>query len=210
MDDAPLRMYISDVYDNGKKDILRVYGKIEAGSVGVNDHVLLMPLGAKCKVKSVYHLEESVNFGCCGENVSVEVVGVPDIQLVSIGSALSSVSEPIHVTCRFRAKTFTWNMLRVPIISGQRFTLHMQCFEIPCNVTKLLRTLDKNGKLVRKKPRTITKNTLCAVEITTVRPICIEAKSDFPNLGRFVLRDRGVTVASGVVLKVLKEKRKRT
>jgi len=209
MDDSPPRLFVSDVYPH-KKDMIRVYGKISAGSIGVNDHVLLMPLNLRCTVKSVSLRDESVNFGCCGENVSVQIAGVPDPQLVKIGSAISSISRPIHVSPRFRAKIFTLNMLRNPVIAGQRFILHYQCFEIPCNVTKLLRLLDSStGKLKRKKPRTVTKNQLCAVVITTIRPICIEAKSDFPTLGRFVLRDRGVTIASGAVLKVLKEKKKR-
>ena len=91
---------------------------------------------------------------------------------------------PVPVSSRFRAKMYTLNTLRVPVLPGQRFTLHYQCFEIPCNVTKLLRLLDTStGKLKRKKPRTITKNQLCAVEITTTRPICIESKSNFPQSG---------------------------
>ena len=207
-DDSPPRLFVSDVYPH-KKDIIRVYGKIAAGSIGVKDRILLMPLNLRCTVKSVFLREEPVNFGAAGENVSVDLGGVPDPQLVSIGSVICSNTRPVPVSSRFRAKMYTLSMLRVPVLPGQRFTLHYQCFEIPCNVTKLLRLLDTStGKLKRKKPRTITKNQLCAVEITTTRPICIESKSSFPQLGRFVLRDRGVTVASGVVLKVLKRKKR--
>ena len=209
IDDSPPRLFVSDVYPH-KKDVIRVYGKIAAGSIGVKDRVLLMPLNLRCAVKSVFLRKEGVNFGAAGENVSIDLAGVPDPQLVSIGSVICSNTRPVPVSSRFRAKMYTLDMLRVPVLPGQRFTLHYQCFEIPCNVTKLLRLLDTStGKLKRKKPRTITKNQLCAVEITATRPICIESKSNFPQLSRFVLRDRGVTVASGLVLKILKKKKKK-
>ena len=46
-DDSPPRLFVSDVYPH-KKDLIRVYGKIAAGSIGVKDRVLLMPLNLRC------------------------------------------------------------------------------------------------------------------------------------------------------------------
>jgi len=44
------------------------------------------------------------------------------------------------------------------------------------------------------------------VRIVPVRPTVVEKHSDFPGLGRFAIRDMGITVAAGVVLDVVKAK----
>jgi elongation factor 1-alpha len=36
-----------------------------------------------------------------------------------------------------------------------------------------------------------------------LRPVCVEEYSDFPQMGRFAIRDMGITVAAGVVKKIL-------
>ena len=46
------------------------------------------------------------------------------------------------------------------------------------------------------------------VEITTTRPICVELFAENKQYGRITLRDKGVTIASGVVTKLLKNKAK--
>lgn len=44
---------------------------------------------------------------------------------------------------------------------------------------------------------------LASVELRTLRPICLERYEDSRALGRFVLRQKGETVAVGMVLEVL-------
>jgi elongation factor 1-alpha len=39
-----------------------------------------------------------------------------------------------------------------------------------------------------------------------VRPTVIEKQSEFPALGKFAIRDMGITVAAGIVLDVVKAK----
>lgn len=203
LDEKPLRLYVSDMVTGSGKNSVRVTGKIESGSVAQGDAVQLMPLGTIAKVKSVTILNEGpVSFGAAGESVDVVLADV-DEQLVTVGNVVCSVGHPVPVVKKFRAKLRTLSRLRCPIIAGQKFTLYMQCVEIPVNVTKLLRTFDTAGKLKKKHPRRITKNTICSVEITPIRPICLETYANFPQLGRFMLRDRGDTVAACVVLKIL-------
>ena len=38
--------------------------------------------------------------------------------------------------------------------------------------------------------------------IRPLRPLCIETFKDFPELGRFALRDMGTTIAAGIVREV--------
>ena len=50
--------------------------------------------------------------------------------------------------------------------------------------------------------RCLVKNTSAVVEVEVSRPICIELYSSFKDLGRFMLRSSGVTIAAGVVTEV--------
>ena len=40
------------------------------------------------------------------------------------------------------------------------------------------------------------------VKIQPLRPLCLESFGDYPQLGRFALRDMGTTIAAGVVKEI--------
>lgn len=46
------------------------------------------------------------------------------------------------------------------------------------------------------------KNSSAIVEIEVDRPVCLELYSNFKDLGRFMLRSSGTTVAAGLVTEV--------
>lgn len=50
--------------------------------------------------------------------------------------------------------------------------------------------------------RCLTKNSNAVVELELGRPICIELYKDFKDLGRFMLRYAGATIAAGLVTQV--------
>jgi translation elongation factor EF-1alpha len=80
--------------------------------------------------------------------------------------------------------------------------LHAACLELPCNVTRLLRTLDPAGHTAAVKPRLVPGGATAVVRIKLTRPAPLETAAEVPALGRFVLRYGGRTVATGAVLKV--------
>lgn len=56
--------------------------------------------------------------------------------------------------------------------------------------------------MVKRHPRCLPKNTSAVVEITLNRPVSLELYRDVKELGRFMLRSSGVTIAAGLVNKV--------
>eukprot|EP00939_MAST-03C_sp_MAST-3C-sp1_P000364 g364.t1 len=204
LDKKPFRLCLADVLaTSGSKTSATISGKIEAGSVARGDRLLVMPLGSVCRVKSiVLRGTGAVDFGAAGENVDLHLVEV-DPQLLEVGHVLCSVSRPISVARKFKAKIRTLQRLENAIMAGQCLTMHAQCVDVPVNVSKLLRTIDeKSGKTLKKRPRRLVKGTLALVEITLKKPLCMEAYADYPQLGRFVLRDGGKTVCAGAVEKI--------
>jgi elongation factor 1 alpha-like protein len=43
---------------------------------------------------------------------------------------------------------------------------------------------------------------LASVEVTSRRPLCVEPYSDSKTLGRFILRQKGTTLAIGMITEV--------
>ena len=53
--------------------------------------------------------------------------------------------------------------------------------------------------------RCLTKNSNAEVVIHTYKPVCVELYKDYKDLGRFMLRYGGETIAAGVVTEVSSE-----
>lgn len=72
-------------------------------------------------------------------------------------------------------------------------------------MSKLVSIVNKSsGEVIKKNPRFLTKNVTAIVEIKIkTRAVCLEAFKDSKELGRFMLRLGGNTVAAGIVLDIL-------
>lgn len=57
--------------------------------------------------------------------------------------------------------------------------------------------------MIKKNPRCLSNNSCAVVEIEVSRPICIEKYANFKELGRVMLRVAGVTIAAGLVTKIM-------
>jgi elongation factor 1-alpha len=70
----------------------------------------------------------------------------------------------------------------------------------------LISKLDpRTGQTIEQKPAFLKTGDGATVRFEPVHPISIEAYSDFPELGRFAVRDMGTTIAAGVVKEITKK-----
>lgn len=82
--------------------------------------------------------------------------------------------------------------------------LHHQSLVEPAIISKLISQLNKStGEVVKKHPRFLTNNTSAMVEIQVGRPIALEPFSECKELGRVMLRVGGVTIAAGLITRVI-------
>jgi len=51
----------------------------------------------------------------------------------------------------------------------------------------------------KKKPKFVKNGALVRCVLECAQPVCLELFSDFPQLGRFTLRDEGKTIAVGKI-----------
>lgn len=88
--------------------------------------------------------------------------------------------------------------------SVAQVVLHHQSLVEPAVVSKLISQLNKStGEIVKKHPRFLGNNTSAMVEIQVSRPIALELYSDCKELGRVMLRVGGVTIAAGLITKII-------
>ncbi|XP_067142522.1 HBS1-like protein isoform X1 [Centruroides vittatus] len=197
----PFRLSVGDVY-KGMGSGFSVSGRIEAGYVQTGDRVVIMPAGEAATVKGISIEENSVLQAFAGDHVGLSLLGA-DMNKITIGSIACDPNNPIQVTTRFQARIVVFG-IEVPITKGFPVILHYQSMSEQAVVKKLISQLHKStGQVVKKKPRCLTKNSSAIIELEVNRPVCLELYRDLRELGRFMLRCGGTTIAAGVVTDIL-------
>ena len=74
---------------------------------------------------------------------------------------------------------------------------------IACRFDELLVKIDRRtGKTLEENPKFIKSGDAAMVKFIPSKPMCVEAFTDYPPLGRFAVRDMRQTVAVGVIKSV--------
>merc|ERR1712059_10693 len=103
----------------------------------------------------------------------------------------------------FQARIVVFN-IDVPITKGYPVVLHYGCVAEQATVKRLVSLLNKSsGEVVKSKPRFLTGNCTALVEVVFSKPIPVELYKSNRELGRFMLRTGGHTIAAGVVTEIL-------
>lgn len=198
--DKPFRLCVSDVFKDQGSGFC-VTGKIEAGYIQTGDRILAMPPNETCTVKGITLHDEALDWSAAGDHVSLTVTGM-DIIKINVGCVFCDPKEPIRVCTRFRARILLFN-IEVPITQGFPVLLHYQTVSEPATIRKLISVLHKSsGEVLKKKPKCLSKGMNAIVEIQTQRPVPLELYKDYKELGRFMLRYVGSTIAAGVVTEI--------
>ncbi|XP_057594628.1 HBS1-like protein isoform X2 [Hippopotamus amphibius kiboko] len=198
--DKPFRLCVSDVFKDQGSGFC-VTGKIEAGYIQTGDRLLAMPPNETCTAKGITLHDEPVDWAAAGDHVSLTLVGM-DIIKINVGCIFCDPKEPIKVCTRFRARILIFN-IEIPITKGFPVLLHYQTVSEPAVIKRLISVLNKStGEVTKKKPKLLTKGQNALVELQTQRPVALELYKDFKELGRFMLRYSGSTIAAGVVTEI--------
>jgi elongation factor 1 alpha-like protein len=200
--DKPFRMSISDVF-KGATSGFCVSGRIEAGTLSVNDKVLVCPNKENAQVKTIQIDDMPCTNAFAGDQIAVTLSGI-DVANLSIGFIVCDPVNPIPLTTRIKARILVFNV-KAPITIGFPVVLHHQSLIEPATVVKLKAQLHKGtGEVLKKNPRCLGNNSCALVEIEFQRQICMERYADYKDLGRVMLRVAGVTIAAGVVTDIVK------
>ncbi|EIW61427.1 eukaryotic polypeptide chain release factor 3 [Trametes versicolor FP-101664 SS1] len=197
---APLMMPVSEKY----KDMgTIIVGKIESGHIRKGDSLLLMPNKNIVEVAAIHNeMEDEITSAMCGDNVRIRVRGVDD-EDISPGFVLTSPTNPIHAVRQFEAQLAILDHKSI-ICAGYSAVMHCHTLAEEVTLAALLHYFDKaTGRKSKKPPQFAKRGQKIVALIETTEPVCVERFVDYPQLGRFTLRDEGKTVAIGKITKLV-------
>ncbi len=198
--DKPLRLPVQDVFTITGHGTVPV-GRVETGKLKVGELVVFMPSGAKGEVKKIEMHHQELAEAIPGDNVGFNVKGV-EKKDIRRGEVVGPAAHPPTVAEEFTAQIV---VLEHPTAIAKGYTpvFHIHTTQIACTITEIIEKKDpKTGATQQKNPDFIKTGDVAIVRIKPMRPIVIEKFQEFPQLGRFAIRDMGQTVAAGVVLEV--------
>merc|ERR1712062_70884 len=196
--DKPLRLPLQDVYKIGGIGTVPV-GRVETGIIKPGMVITFAPNMLTWEVKSVEMHHESLPEAVPGDNVGFNVknVSVKDIKRGYVAS--DSKNNPAGAAQNFTAQVIVLNHPG-QICNGYSPVLDCHTAHIACKFNEIKEKVDRRtGKSTESNPKFIKSGDAGIVELVPSKPMCVEAFSGFPPLGRFAVRDMRQTVAVGVI-----------
>jgi elongation factor 1-alpha len=196
--DKPLRLPLQDVYKIGGIGTVPV-GRIETGVIKPGMVVTFAPSNVTTEVKSVEMHHEQLVEGVPGDNVGFNVKNVSVKEIRRGNVAGDSKNDPPMAAASFTAQVIVMNH---PGQVGAGYAPVLDCHtaHIACKFAELQEKIDRRtGKATETAPKFIKSGDSAIVKMIPSKPMCVEAFTDYPPLGRFAVRDMRQTVAVGVI-----------
>ncbi len=199
----PLRLPIQDVYTITGIGTVPV-GRVETGVIKPDMKVIFMPSNKIGEVKSIEMHHETLPQGLPGDNVGFNVRGIAKNE-IRRGDVAGPVDNPPMVAKTFTAQIMVLNHPSV-ITIGYTPVFHCHTAQVACRFVELQKKLDpRTGTVKEENPQFLKAGDAAIVKIEPTKPMVIEKAKDFPQLGRFAVRDMGATVAAGMCIDVEKK-----
>lgn len=199
----PLRIPIQDVYSITGVGTVPV-GRVETGVLKANQKVIVMPSGVTGEVKSIETHHTQMESAEAGDNIGFNLRGV-DKKSIKRGDVIGPVDNPPNAAKEFEAQII---IIHHPTAMAPGYTpvLHAHTAQVAATLSEFVAKIDpKTGGAVEEKPKFLKTGDAAIVRIKPVRPLAIETFKEFPEIGRFALRDMGTTIAAGVVKSIIEK-----
>jgi elongation factor 1-alpha len=199
----PLRLPVQDVYTITGVGTVPV-GRVETGLLKPDMKIVFMPSNKVGEVKSIEMHHEMLPQAAPGDNVGFNVRGIAKND-IRRGDVAGPVDNPPTVAKSFVAQIAVLNHPSVLTV-GYTPVFHCHTAQVACTFTELQKKLDpKTGQVKEENPQFLKTGDIAFVKITPTKPLAIETAKDFPQLGRFAVRDMGQTVAAGSIVSIEKK-----
>ncbi|MDO8627916.1 MAG: EF-Tu/IF-2/RF-3 family GTPase, partial [Candidatus Diapherotrites archaeon] len=198
--DKALRMPIQDVYNIKGVGVVPV-GRVETGMLKPNDKIIVAPLMKLGEIKSIEQHHEVLPQALPGDNVGLNVRGL-EKKDIKRGDVMGHQSNVPTVVEDFIAQIVVLNHpTAIPL--GYTPVFHLHTAQMSMSIVEIQKSLDpKTGQVKEENPKFLKTGDAAVVKIKPLQPLSCEEYKQFPQLGRFALRDMGQTVAAGIILSI--------
>jgi len=196
----PLRMPIQDVYTITGVGTVPV-GRVETGVMKPGDKVVFEPAGVSGEIKTIEAHHEQLPKAEPGDNVGFNVRGVGKKDIKK-GDVLGHPDNIPTVAEEFTAQIV---VLQHPSVMTVGYTpvFHAHTAQVACTFMELQKKLNPaTGEVKEENPDFLKAGDAAIVKIMPTKPMVIENVKEIPQLGRFAIRDMGMTVAAGMCIGV--------
>ncbi|MBI1829209.1 MAG: translation elongation factor EF-1 subunit alpha [Thaumarchaeota archaeon] len=196
----PLRIPVQDVYTITGVGTVPV-GRVETGVAKAGMKIIVMPSGALGEIKTIETHHTQMEYAEAGDNIGFNLRGIEKKDLKR-GDVIGTPDSPPSVAKEFRAQII---VIHHPTALAPGYTpvMHAHTCQVAATIVAFESKINpQTGAEEEKDPKFLKAGDSAIVRIRPVRPIPIETFQDFPELGRFALRDMGATIAAGVVKEI--------
>ena len=193
----PLRIPIQDVYTITGVGTVPV-GRVETGVAKAGMKIVVMPSGATGEIKTIETHHTQMESAEAGDNIGFNLRGI-EKKDIKRGDVIGTPDNPPNVAKEFRAQII---IIHHPtaIAPGYTPVMHAHTAQVAATIVAFESKINpQTGAEEEKDPKFLKAGDSAIVRIRPVRPLPIETFQDFPELGRFALRDMGATIAAGVI-----------
>ncbi|MBS7626069.1 translation elongation factor EF-1 subunit alpha [Candidatus Bathyarchaeota archaeon] len=198
--DKPLRIPVQDVYSITGVGTVPV-GRVETGILKEGDKIVFMPGNIVGECKSIETHHTKIPKAEPGDNIGFNVRGV-DKSAIHRGDVVGHPENPPTVAKEFIGQII---VIHHPTAIAQGYTpvLHAHTATMAATFSELIAKIDpRTGQVIEQKPAFLKTGDGALVRLRPLNPMVVEPYSEIPQLGRFAVRDMGMTIAVGVVKEV--------
>ncbi len=198
--EKPLRLPIQDVYSISGVGTVAV-GRVETGVLKTGDRVVIMPPGLVAEAKSIETHHVRIEKAEPGDNIGVNLKGIEKKDLKR-GDVIGHLENPPTVADEFTARVMiVWHPTAIAV--GYTPVIHIHTASVACRIVEIVSKIDpRTGKEIEKNPQFIKQGEFAIVRLKPIKPLVVEKYADFPQLGRFAMRDMGKTVGIGQAIDI--------
>jgi len=198
--DKPLRLPIQATYTIKGIGLVPV-GRVETGVLNPGDKIIIMPGKMEVEVKTIEMHHQNLLKAVPGDNIGFNIKGVEKTQITR-GCVAGPLDNPPTVAKEFTAQIIVIHHPTAVAI-GYTPVLHAHTAQVACKFAELISKIDpRTGQVTEKNPSFLKTGDAAIVKLEPIHPTVVEAYTEFPELGRFAIRDSGITVAAGVVKEI--------
>jgi peptide chain release factor subunit 3 len=170
-----------------------IEGKIESGIIKKGGSFTMMPNRDKVDIAALYgETEEEIPMAVCGDQVRMRIRGVEEEDILP-GFVLCSPKRPVHCVSAFEAQIRILELKSI-LSAGFNCVLHVHSAIEEVTFAALLHKLEKGtGRKSKKAPPFAAKGQSIIARLEVIGgagAVCVERFEDYPQLGRFTLRDQ--------------------